>query len=114
MALERGSRLKKAQDFKATFKAQKGAKEGSFLLKARATHNSSSRFGIVVSKSVLRKATARNRMRRLISEALRAEKKNLEKAYDIVVVALPGASFQNSLEAREKVRKLFLKASLTK
>lgn len=114
MALEKKHRLKKAQDFKAAFKAQKSAKEANLLLKARATRNPSSRFGIVVSKRVLLKATARNRMRRLLSEALGAEKRSLEKTYDIVVVALPGASFQNSKEAREAVRKLFLKASLAK
>jgi|AP95_1055475.scaffolds.fasta_scaffold01205_12 ribonuclease P protein component len=112
MALSSEKRLKLARDFRAVSRSQRSVKEGKLLLKAKASLKSDSRFGIVIAKRVAKKAVDRNRLRRLLSEALGAKKDSL-LAYDIVLVALPGFSLQDLSEAQSIIEKLFLKAKIT-
>ena len=111
MALPSEKRLKLARDFRAVSRSQRSVKEGKLLLKAKASGKSNSRFGIVVAKRVAKKAVDRNRLRRLLGEALRA-KKDCSLSYDVVLVALPGFSLLNVSEAKNIIEKLFLKAKI--
>ena len=112
MALPSEKRLKLARDFRGVSRSQSSAKEGKLLLKAKESAGKASRFGIVISKKVAKKAVDRNRMRRLLSEALRAEK-DATKAHDVVLVALPGFSLENLEEAKSVIKKLLAKAKIT-
>ena len=112
MALPTQQRLKSAKDFRSTFRAQPTFKQGKLLLKARASKGKSSRFGIVVGKTVSKKAVERNRIKRLLREALATKQATMKNSYDIVLVALAGCDLQNLKEANEHVEKLFAKASL--
>jgi len=112
MALPTEKRLKLTRDFRAVSRSKLSAQEGKLLLKAKASHKNLSRFGIVVSKSVAKKAVDRNRMRRLLSEALRAKQDSFKSPYDIVLVALPGFSLKDLHEAQRIIEKLFLKAAI--
>lgn len=126
MALPKENRLKLAGDFRAVSRSSRSSKEGKLLLKAkprppasslagevgRAAERQSSRFGIVISKSVARKAAERNRMRRLLHEALKAKQNSLLSPHDIVLVTLPGFSLKDLHEAQSIVEKLFLKAKI--
>ncbi|MCH8244579.1 ribonuclease P protein component [Patescibacteria group bacterium] len=114
MALPAEKRLKLARDFRAVSRSQRSVKEGKLLFKAKASQKNLSRFGIVVSKSVAKKAVDRNRLRRLLSEALRAQQDSFKSPYDIVLVALPGFSLKDLHEAQSIIEKLFLKAKLTR
>lgn len=49
-----------------------------------------SRFGFVVSKKISMKATVRNRIKRLMKEAIRINMEKLPKGYDFVVLAKSG------------------------
>lgn len=49
-----------------------------------------SRFGYVVSKKISMKATVRNRIKRLMKEAIRINIEKLPKGYDFVVLAKSG------------------------
>lgn len=49
------------------------------------THRPSYRLAVVVSKKVNKSAVARNRMRRRLYEAVRAEAAAIERPYDIVI-----------------------------
>jgi len=71
-----------------------------------------SRFGIVVSKRVTKKAVERNHIRRLLSEAIKERQDSLQGSYDVVLVALPGFSLKDLHEAQIIIEKLFLKAKL--
>jgi len=113
MALPSEKRLKRAKDFRAVSRSKPSVKEGKLLLKAKTTAKNTSRFGIVVSKSVAKKAVDRNRMRRLLSEALRERKDSWKGSYDVVLVALPGFSLKDVHEAKNIIEKLFLKAKIT-
>ena len=88
-------------------------KEGKLLLKAKASSKDSSRFGIVISKAVSKKAVDRNRMRRLLAEALEACHGSLKETHDVVLIALPGFSLKTLEEAKKYIEKLFVKAKLT-
>lgn len=112
MALPSEKRLKRTKDFRTVSRSQHSAKEGKLLLKAKASQKNLSRFGIVVSKSVAKKAVDRNRMRRLLSEALKGEQDSLKSPYDVVLVALPGFSLKDLHEAQSIIEKLFLKAAI--
>ena len=112
MALSSERRLKLARDFRAVSRSQRSVKEGKLLLKAKASQKNISRFGIVVSKRVAKKAVDRNRLRRLLSESLRAKQDSLRGPCDVVLVALPGFSLKDLGEAQSIIEKLFDKAKL--
>ena len=114
MALSTEKRLKLARDFRAVTRNKPSVKEGKLLLKAKASQKSTSRFGIVISKSVAKKAVDRNRMRRLLSEAIRGKQGSFKSPHDVVLVALPGFSLKDLHEAQGIIEKLFLKAKLTR
>lgn len=113
MALPAEKRLRLAKDFRAVSRSKLSVKEGKLLLKAKASQKNPSRFGIVVSKRVAKKAVDRNRMRRLLEEAIRAKQDSLRGPCDIVLVALPGFSLKDLNEAQSIIEKLFLKAKIT-
>ena len=62
---------------------------GSFLFLANPGHTSVSRLGVVVAKKNIRKATSRNRIKRLVREQFRHHP--FDKAIDLVVLARSGA-----------------------
>lgn len=109
MALPKDERLKNAGDFRSVFRNQKGAKAGTLLLKAKPSTKQASRFGIVISKQVSKKAVERNRLRRLLGEALKKEQDSLPSPHDIVLVALPGFSVPDLEGARSVVSQLIEK-----
>lgn len=82
------------------------------LLKAKPSSQNKSRFGIVISKTVAKKAVDRNRMRRLLTEALKTKQGSLKGSYDIILVALPGFSLKDLSEAKSSIENLFHKAFL--
>ncbi|MDP4007113.1 MAG: ribonuclease P protein component [bacterium] len=112
MALSRDKRLRQTKDFRTVSRNGLSAKEGKLLLKAKPSKGQVSRFGIVISKSVAKKAVERNRMRRLLKEALSAQQNSLQSPHDIVLIALPGLSLHSLKEAEDYIEKLFSKASL--
>ena len=112
MALPTEKRLKLARDFRTVSRSQRSVREGKLLLKAQESQKNSSRFGIVIAKTVAKKAVDRNRMKRLLSEGLRAKQDSLRRSYDIILVALPGFSLKDLNEAQNIIEKLFLKAAI--
>src|SRR3989338_7835582 len=84
MALNKKNRLKKERDFVGVFKKGKAVK-GSFLfIKYRKNELGVPRFGFVVSAKVAEKAVERNKIRRILSEAVRSKVSGLS-GYDIIV-----------------------------
>jgi len=85
--LSKINRIKKKKDFEVIFKNGKSFKNSLFILKVAKNNLKISRFGFVVSLKVSKKATVRNKIRRRMSEAARAE--NMKQGLDLVLVALP-------------------------
>jgi len=83
-------------------------------VKARATGETFARIGVIVSKKVTNKAVKRNRIRRMIMEAVREMLPDLKSDQDIVLVIRPDFAATKTTETLEIVREIFKKASLFK
>ena len=70
------------------------------------------RFGFVVSKKISKNATIRNRVKRRLSEAVRAEIKNIKTGTDLVIITLPGIEKKGFPEIKEAVNSALIKAKL--
>lgn len=110
--MQRAYRLQKARDFESVFKRGAGLGQGGLFLKMRPTALAQSRFGIVVSKKTAASAVRRNRIRRLLREAIRAHAKQLKKGVDVVLVVQPSFQAQNLAGVQAVVTRLFQRASL--
>jgi ribonuclease P protein component len=109
---QKESRLKKTKEFEEVFSKGKGFRQGGLFLKVKEGTEGGSRFGIVVSKKVSKQATARNRMRRLIREALRQEREQIKNGAEAVIVVLPEFKENDFKEVQIHVHNLLKKASL--
>ena len=86
MSLNKKNRLKKKRDFEDVFKKGKAVK-GSFLfIKHKNNELGAPRFGFVVSAKIAGKAVERNKIRRILSEAVGGRISDLG-GHDIVVFA---------------------------
>lgn len=106
------NRLKKRKDFEAVFKKGKGWKEDFLYLKAAKNNLKSSRFGFVVSKKFSLKAVARNKMKRMLREAVKSKIDHIKKGIDIVIVVLPGMEMANYWQIEGLLNNLFIKSGI--
>lgn len=112
--LSKAARLRKAKDFKDVFGKGRGARDGRLFLKARVVKDENVRFGIVVSKQVAARAVDRNRIKRLLREALKDLLPGVKPGHDIVLVTLPGITIEGLQDAKQKVLSIMKKTSLLK
>ncbi|MDO8658142.1 MAG: ribonuclease P protein component [Candidatus Levybacteria bacterium] len=84
MALNKKNRLKKKRDFDDVFKKGRASKGRFLFIKYLKNELNLPRFGFVVSAKVARKAVERNKLRRILSEAVRDIIDDLG-SYDIAV-----------------------------
>lgn len=92
---------------------KQGFKQGGLVLKVQKSLPSAKKhLRIVVSKKVVKQAVKRNRIRRMLKEAVRKELGSMGKRWDLVFIVLPGFEAQNMQEARKMLHSLFVKASL--
>ena len=110
--LSRPNRLRKTNDFKRVFKNGKGAQFNNIFVKVRPNKEETARIGIIVSKKVAKKAVDRNRIRRILSEGIRAYISKIKQGRDIVLVVLPGFDIQGAKEAEKTIHTLFKKLAL--
>ena len=104
----------KTKDFKEVFGKGKGVRDNHLFLKSAAAKNESIRFGIVVSKQVAAKAVERNRMKRLLREAVQYCMPSIREGHDIVLVTLPGFTATNLKDVQGQVMSIVKKSSLLK
>ncbi len=83
------SHIKKAGDFKEVFSKGKFFGDGYFKIGVLKNSFSYARFGICVPKGIIRQATARNRLKRQIREAIRLNKDKVKQGFDIVLILRP-------------------------
>jgi len=110
--LPANNRLKKKKDFEMVFKGGQGFKEDFLYLKIKKNNLKNSRFGFVVSKKFSLKATKRNKIRRLLSEAVKTNLGRLKKSADGVIVVMPEFKVNDFWEMEEVVGNLFKKAGI--
>lgn len=84
--LKKENRLKKKKDFDAIFKEWKFKRSLFILLGIKKNDLNYSRFGIIVSKKIAKKAVVRNKIKRKIREILRNRIKEIDRGYDVVII----------------------------
>lgn len=112
--LPKAARLRNAKDFKEIFGRGRGVRDGHLFLKAVPAKNTAVRIGVVVSRQVAAKAVDRNRLKRLLREALRNVLPSLKPGHDIILVTRPGLALLNLEDAKQKVLGVIKKSSLLK
>lgn len=79
----------------------------AFLLLAQVTEADSSRLGVIVAKKHIRRATHRNRIKRLVREHFRLTR--LSVSLDLVVLAKAAANQMDNARVREDLSVLWHK-----
>ncbi len=85
--LAKENRLFKDSDFKNVFKEGLYHRNSFFVLKYLKTDNPISKFGIIVSSRVSKKAVVRNKLKRQIREILREFLIQIRGGYNIIIIA---------------------------
>lgn len=111
--LARGHRLNKKQDIEKVFKRGRSVYAGSLGLRASPNNLETSRFTVVVSLKVSKKAVERNRLKRRLREILRQEiMPAVKNGIDGLILTQPPLLKLTFLELRELMLALFKKARL--
>jgi ribonuclease P protein component len=94
--LPRSARLLKPTEFNRVFETNAGSPDACFRVIARPSRQPETRLGIAVSKKVDKKATARNRIKRVVRESFRLWRARVSpedgRSMDIVVLARPASA----------------------
>ena len=107
--MRKEERLTRSSQFAAVFKEDKYWANDFMVIKAMPNGLKQSRFGFVTSKKV-GNAVVRNRVRRLLREAVRLTP--IESGWDIVIIARKEAAGKNYHQVEPKLRKLLNRAEL--
>jgi len=112
--LPKQHRLKKQKDFEKIFEQGRGARQEEIIIRFLPNQKEFSRFGFIVSKKVSKKAVIRNRIKRLLREAIRYILPDLKQGFDVVVIALSGIEKKNFHQIKEMLFNIFNKVDLIK
>jgi ribonuclease P protein component len=110
--LPKTNRLKKTKDIRRVFKGSGAFREAFLLLRPVKNTLNSTRFVFVVGKTVSKKATVRNKIRRKIREVVRLRMSEIKKGFDVVFIVSKTAVIPSFKEVELIVDKLLKKAKL--
>jgi len=96
----RAYRLTTKADYTAVFQEQLKVSQGGLLALYKTNQRSYSRLGVIVSKSIVRKATARNRLKRTFRECFRLRKHEIE-GFDLVILVRKGCPVDQTKLSKE-------------
>ncbi|KPJ57562.1 hypothetical protein AMJ49_00355 [Parcubacteria bacterium DG_74_2] len=108
------NRLKKRGEIKKVFKEGKSFKENSLILKKMENDLTESRFCIIVSQKVSKKATIRNELKRRLRELIRQRLKEIKIGVDVLLITLPGIEKKDFSQLEENLDNILLKAKILK
>jgi ribonuclease P protein component len=95
LRFQKANRLLDAAAFARVFKKATRSRDKFFTVLARDSKDDVARLGLAISKKHCRKATARNRIKRVIRESFRQHQLQLA-GLDIVVINQPAAALADS------------------
>lgn len=101
-------------EFHDVLKTGKKAFSANLMLKYRENKLTLSRFGFIVSTKFNKRATARNRAKRLMREAVRLNLRQIKPGYDFIF-SMKGGAFELEYPGMEReIKEILLKESLLK
>lgn len=98
------SRLRTPAEFKAVFSSGRKSSDTHFVILARPNGTPCPRLGFAIARSRIPRATARNRVKRVVREYFRAHQAALG-GVDIVVMAHPRAAAGEARALRDSLEK---------
>jgi len=108
------NRIKKKKDFDLIFKKGKSLKTSLLVLKMMKNGFEYNRFAFIISQKISKKAATRNKIRRRLSEIIRAHfvglSDNKDIGTDFVFIGLPGIEKKDFLEIKNSVKSLLIKS----
>lgn len=110
--LSQNNRLKKEKDFAAVLKDRRRTEGKGMFLKNRRNDLKDSRFGIIISKKVSKKAVDRNRIHRQINESIGRLLKEIKKGRDITIITTAEIMKLSSIEIEKSLKEVFVKSGL--
>jgi len=96
--------LLNAAAFGRVFKKATRSRDKLFTVLCRQSNDEIARLGLAISKKHCRKASARNRIKRVIRESFRQHPKQLA-GLDIVVINQPAAAMADNVTIRESLER---------
>ena len=86
--LRKREHLLAVRDFARAYKKGRSSREGFLVMYSVANTLAYNRIGFSIGSKKVRRATARNTLRRQLREAFRKNKQSVKKGYDLVLVVL--------------------------
>ncbi len=112
--LPKPHRLKKKNDFESLLKRGKSQNGELMAIKFIGNSQQNSRFGFLIAKRNFKKATLRNKIRRMLREQLRQRLALIKPGNDIMVIAKSGIEKQKSAEVGRQIEIILARADLLK
>lgn len=110
--LPRKYRLTKEKDFKKINSSGRSFFSTLFRLRYLANNLGISRFAVVVSTKVSKKATQRNRLKRQVREIIRLNRTKIKSGYDVAISVSNKALGKSYQDLEKDIASLFSKAKL--
>lgn len=104
--------LKKKKDFERVFRKGQSLKEDFLILRFITNNLKRSRFGIIVSQKISKKATTRNKIKRRLKALISSSLPKIKKEIDAVLITLPGLETKDFWEIEETINKIFALAKI--
>lgn len=112
--LSRRHRFGRQKDFQDVFADGQTAGSRIFIVKHGRNARKNSRFAVVASNKVSKKAVARNRLRRRVKAWIRENLERIRTGKDIIIIAKPAAASASPEEVKKNLAKAFQRAKLLK
>jgi len=106
--------IKKRTDFISLFTKSKTIPGKLVFFRARKNSLDSTRFCIVVSSKISKKATARNKIRRKIKEIIKKAYPGLKPGFDVAITAKSAILDKKFSTIQKEIIKLFKEAGILK
>lgn len=106
------NRLKKEKDFAVVFKGGKRINGDRLFLQIFPNGLKVSRFGFVVGKTISKKATLRNLLKRRLRALVQKCLSSLSSGYDVVMVTRPGLEKKNIVDLEKILIEVFRKSGI--
>lgn len=112
--LKKQNQLTKDKEFDNVFKNGKSSYDKIIGIKVIANNSDNSRFGILISTKISKKAIERNKIKRQIREIIRLDLEKILSGYDFIIITLAPVLGKTYQELEKSIHNHFKKLKLYK